>query len=70
MINPRIFTHVVTDSAGYELRRFESKRDAMWFIFNKPWLRVVSTGKKQLTKKEKELQAYNHALSLAGDAPF
>jgi len=43
----RIFTHIVIDEEGESVKRFQSKREAEWFIENKPYLSIQSTGEKQ-----------------------
>jgi hypothetical protein len=35
------FTHMVVDDDAIPLRRFRSKREAGWFVENKPDLKVV-----------------------------
>ena len=43
----RVFTHIVKDNEGEPIKRFQSKREAEWFIENKPYLHIERTGEKQ-----------------------
>lgn len=48
----RVFTHIVKDSEGEPIKRFQSKREAEWFIENKPYLHIEATGEKRKTIKQ------------------
>jgi hypothetical protein len=51
-VRERVFTHIVKDSEGESIKRFQSKREAEWFIENKPYLHIELTGEKRKTVSE------------------
>jgi len=40
------YSHLILDDFGEPLRGFRSKREALWFIENKPGLTIQTTGYK------------------------
>ena len=48
----RIFTHMVINEDGESIKRFQSKREAEWFIENKRCLYIIETGNKAQTVEE------------------
>jgi hypothetical protein len=66
------FSYFVLDDFGEPLRGFRSKKEALWFIENKPGLTIKKTGfKPEPVKKEANAALlYDQALSECGACLF
>ena len=56
----RVFTHHVIDGMGDPIRRFQSKREAEWFIEGKPDCKIVQVAKRpRLNKPSQDIDWTN-----------
>jgi hypothetical protein len=63
-----VFSHLILDDFGEPLRGFKSKREALWFIEDKPGLTIQATGYKP--EKIPAVDPYEQAMIDCGPAPF